>query len=186
MKRPDCFRAGHDDVIKVCKNSCEYVDECSNDDEYSSTHFENQKVMIETSIGNFNTEAEAIKAFEEKIKPKERPKSKLLFILTMPNVGSWNGKWTGENRVYARVRNAKQSPNCKEDNYYYSFGDGWGANVEVRKVTVIEANKYIKKSVGFSGYDWMIDSILGYGQILNSTEIKEYWKDKLKESKNGN
>ena len=66
MKRPDCFRAGHDDVIKVCKNSCEYVDECSNDDEYSSTHLENQKVMVETSIGNFNTETEAIKAFEER------------------------------------------------------------------------------------------------------------------------
>ena len=101
--------------------------------------------MIKTSIGNFNTETEAIKAFEERIKPKEKPKSKLLFILTMPNVGSWNGKWTGSDRVYARARNAKQYPNCKEDNYYYSWNDGWGANVEVRKVTVAEANKYIKK-----------------------------------------
>lgn len=137
--------------------------------------------MIKTSIGNFNTETEAIKAFEEKIKPKEKPKSKLLFILTMPNVGSWNGKWTGEDRVYARERNAKQYPNCKEDNYYYSFGDGWGANVEVRKVTVVEANKYIKKSVGFCGYDWMINSILLYGQILNSNEIKEYLKQQVSE-----
>lgn len=137
--------------------------------------------MIKTSIGNFNTETEAIKAFEEKIKPKEKPKSKLLFILTMPNVGSWNGKWTGADRVYARVRNAKQYPNCKEDNYYYSFGDGWGANVEVKKVTVVEANKYTKKSVGFSGYDWMIDSILLYGQILNSKERQEHLKKQVSE-----
>jgi len=134
--------------------------------------------MIKTSIGNFNTETEAIKAFEENVKSKEKPKSKLLFILTMPNVGSWNGKWTGEDRVYAKVRNAKQYPNCKEDSYYYSFGDGWGANVEVRKVTIVEANKYIKKSVGFSGYDWMIDSILECGQILNTVERKQYWETK--------
>lgn len=140
--------------------------------------------MIKTSIGNFDTETEAIKAFEEKIKPKEKPKSKLLFILTMPNVGSWNGKWTGADRAYARVRNAKQYPNCKEDNYYYSFGDGWGANVEVKKVTVVEANKYIKKSVGFSGYDWMIDSILLYGQILNSKERQEYLKKQVSEGEN--
>ena len=67
MKRPDCFRAGHDDVIKVCSGSCEYVDECSNDDEYSSTCNENKKRVVETSIGNFDTEMKAIEAFEEKM-----------------------------------------------------------------------------------------------------------------------
>ena len=118
-------------------------------------------------------EKEVIKAFEEKLKSKEKPKSKLLFILTMPNVGSWNGKWTGEGRVYARARNAKQYPDCKEGSYHYSWGDGWGANVEVRKVTVAEANKYIKKTAGFCGYDWMIDSIIECGQILNTSEKKK-------------
>ena len=39
----------------------------------------------------------------------------------------------------------------------------------------------LKKSVGFSGYDWMIDSILLYGQILNSNEIKEYLKQQVLE-----
>ena len=120
---------------------------------------------------------------EEKLKSKEKPKSKLLFILTMPNVGSWNGKWTGEGRVYARVRNAKQYPDCKEGSYHYSWGDGWGANVEVRKVTVAEANKYIKKSVGFSSYDWMIDSILECGQILNTNERNEILKAEIREVK---
>jgi hypothetical protein len=133
--------------------------------------------MIKTSIGNFSTEKEAIQAFEEKVKPKEKPKSKLLFILTMPNIGSWNGEWTGADRVYARVRNAKNYHWCKEGNYYYSWGDGWGANVEVRKVTVAEANKYIKKTAGFCGYDWMIDSIIECGQILNTNERNEILKN---------
>jgi hypothetical protein len=123
----------------------------------------------------------AIEALEEKLKPKEKPKSKLLFLLTMPSIGSWNGKWTGEGQIYARARNVKQHTDCKEGNYHYSWGDGWGANIEVKKVTVVEANKYIKKSVGFCGYDWMIDSILLYGQILNSNEIKEYLKQQVSE-----
>ncbi len=40
-----------------------------------------------------------------------------------------------------------------------------------------EANKYIKKSVGFSSYDWMIDSILECGQILNTNERNEILKN---------
>lgn len=130
-------------------------------------------MLVKTSIGCFATEAEAIQALEEKLKPKERPRSKLLFLLTMPHVGSWNGKWTGEGDVYAIVRSVKCYPNCTEGDYLYSWGDGWVANVEVRRVTTVEANKYLKKSKGFSGYDWMVDSILNYGEILNSAERKK-------------
>lgn len=132
--------------------------------------------MVMTSIGNFDTEKEALKAFEEmKCKTeKEKPKSKLLFVLTMPNVGSWNGKWTSESVVHAISKNAKDLPDCKEDNYYYSFGDGWGASVELKKVTAKEASTFMKKSKGFCGYDWMVDSILLYGEILNSQQIKEF------------
>lgn len=109
----------------------------------------------------------------------------MAFILTMPNVGSWNGKWTGESNLYARVMNYTQrygtSKKAKEkvvtllekQNYYYNFGDGWGANVAVRQVTASEAAKIRKKTKGFYGYDWMIDSILHYGEILNSQQIKE-------------
>lgn len=136
--------------------------------------------MVKTSIGEFETEQEAIEAFEEKLKPKPKPKSKLLFILTMPGVNSWNGKWTGEDRTYAREKSAKQYPSVKEGNYDYSFGDGWIANVEVRRVTVVESNKYIKKSSGFAGYDWMIDSILKYGKIMNSQETAKYWEEQKK------
>lgn len=36
MRRPDCFGSGFNDIEKVCKGTCEYVEECSNSDEYSS------------------------------------------------------------------------------------------------------------------------------------------------------
>jgi hypothetical protein len=107
----------------------------------------------------------------------------IAFELTMPNVGSWNGKWTGEDRYYARVFNftkrygqsktaiEKANAILKGKNYYYSFVDGWGANVETKKVTVAEAAKIRRRSKGFCGYDWMIESILNCGKILNSKQI---------------
>ena len=66
MKRPDCFGGGFNDVLEMCTGSCEYVEECSNSDGYSSTCNENKKRVIKTSIGNFNPETEAIEAFEER------------------------------------------------------------------------------------------------------------------------
>ena len=45
-------------------------------------------------------------------------------------------------------------------NFYYNFGDGWGANVEVR------SPKRGEKATGlFSSYEWMIDSIIRYNEI---------------------
>ena len=108
----------------------------------------------------------------------------LAFELTMPNVGSWNGKWTGAERLYVRIFNFTQrygsSKTAKEKaksileggSYYYNFGDGWGANVSVREVKSREATKLKTKSVGFCGYEWMIDSILQYGKILNTEQRK--------------
>ena len=31
------------------------------------------------------------------------------FMLTMPNCGSWNGKWTGENKIYAKIWKTTES-----------------------------------------------------------------------------
>lgn len=99
------------------------------------------------------------------------------FELTMPNVGSWNGKWTGESNLYAKIINWDKhygvSKTSKEKvkkildigEFYYSFGDGWGANVSVLKIDNKDAIKIRKTSRGFCGYDWMIDSILKYGEI---------------------
>jgi hypothetical protein len=105
---------------------------------------------------------------------KEATMTIICFELSMPNVGSWNGRWSGEGRCYVRIRKFGRSKATKqpavnilaEGSYYYNFGDGWGAGVSVREVTASEAAKIERKSAGFCGYDWMIDSIIRDGEIL--------------------
>ncbi len=100
----------------------------------------------------------------------------LSFTLSMPNINSLNGKWTGENILYVKTVNFGRSKKATElaekilDTGYfrYSFGDGWAAGVTVKEVTAREATKLRKKSAGFCGYDWMIDSIRSHGVIQTS------------------
>jgi hypothetical protein len=95
------------------------------------------------------------------------------FQLTMPNVGSWNGKWTGaEKQYYAIQRFSKKNnrpfallENNKSKSWYYNFGDGWGANVKMEIVDRVEAKRREKISSGFCGYEWMIESILKFNKI---------------------
>lgn len=113
----------------------------------------------------------------------------LCFKLSMPNVGSWNGKWTGESNLYVIVRNfgktkkgtikAKGLLNRKtpqfasqpeSGHYYYNFGDGWGAGVDVYPVDAKEAGRLRRKSNGFCGYEWMVDSIVDYGGIYTDEQ----------------
>ena len=97
----------------------------------------------------------------------------LSFELSMPSVNSWNGKWTGEGALYAKVVNVGKSKKVlekyqgivKKRYYTYAFGDGWVAAVTVREVDSIEARKIRKKSQGFQGYDWMVYSIIDHGRI---------------------
>lgn len=58
------------------------------------------------------------------IEIKEQPKNMALFIITMPNVNTWNGRWSGENAIYAKSltafrRNKPIYENLKEGNYGY-------------------------------------------------------------------
>lgn len=93
----------------------------------------------------------------------------IAFTLSMPNNNSWNGRWSGEDRVFVRVKSIRSTKTCEKllakSNHYYNFGDGWGANVNVCEVNRSEAASLRKKSAGFCGYDWMIDSILTHGDI---------------------
>ena len=99
-----------------------------------------------------------------------------VFIITMPNVGSWNGKWTGANNLYCCFRKLgkkwteKLLEGQESKSWYYNFGDGWGANVELKLVSGTESRKMkkISKGKGFMGYEWMIDSILNCGEIKTS------------------
>lgn len=99
------------------------------------------------------------------------------FTLTMPNCGSWNGRWSGEKDLYVRVRKYNKEMINKfnileklENDFRYNFGDGWCASVYLEKVDSKEANTLRKRSRGFSGYDWMIDSILKNGKIVYEEE----------------
>ncbi len=42
MRRPECFGSGFNDIEEVCRGTCEYVEECSNSDGYSSTTVKRQ------------------------------------------------------------------------------------------------------------------------------------------------
>ena len=88
----------------------------------------------------------------------------------MPNNNSWNGIDTGNKGSHYAFRTVSKEIADRLDgkNYYYNFGDGWGAGITVKKVDKKEANKIRKESRGFCGYDWMIDSIIYKGKIVSS------------------
>ena len=108
----------------------------------------------------------------------------------MPNIGSWNGKWTGESNLYAIVRNMgrtkaaeEKAKEILEKKYYkYNFEDGWTARIDAKKVTAKEAATIRRISKGFCNYDWMVDSIIDNGKIIDTpTAIKDYFEKMKKE-----
>ena len=96
------------------------------------------------------------------------------FELSMPNKGSWDGKWSREGQLFVRTRRERDVP--KEywnKSFYYSWDDGWTACVTTTRVTCAEAKKLEQKSKGFHGYDWMITSIIKHGDIGTEREWAE-------------
>lgn len=92
------------------------------------------------------------------------------FTLSMPGVNSWNGKWSGKDRQYVRVKSFTtrewKRRIAKLIGYHtYSFGDGWVAGVEVKAVDATTKRNLLKKTAGFCGYDWMIYSLIDHGVI---------------------
>lgn len=109
---------------------------------------------------------------------KQEKKTVALFILTMPKNNSWNGKWTGEGRLFAYSQVAFRRgkaifPNLKEGNFYYDFDDGWVAKVEVKYVTLSEARQVMRRSEGFGSYSWMCDEIMNLGRIKTVQERRQ-------------
>ena len=90
----------------------------------------------------------------------------IAFELSMPNKGSWNGKWSQEGECFVRTMDQRKVPKEYWDkDFYYHWDDGWTACVSVRQCPASEARKIERKSKGFCGYDWMITSIIKYGEI---------------------
>jgi hypothetical protein len=84
----------------------------------------------------------------------------------MPSRGSWNGAWSGEGQNCTICKSLREI-RVKElvaqgSSWTYNFGDGWFARVDMRVPVPGERRK---KSDGFSGYDWMVESILLHGRI---------------------
>ena len=114
---------------------------------------------------------------QPKTKKAIKPKISLVsFRLTMPNVGSWNGQWTGAYKMYYIIRKCITDKFLNEGQtshtFHYSWDDGWGANVSAEIVDAKEAAKRRKISAGFCGYDWMVDSLIDCGEILTKLELK--------------
>jgi hypothetical protein len=107
--------------------------------------------------------------------PQEEDKKNLvriMFMLTMPQKGSWDGKWTGENKLYVLIRMVSKEAaerlldGNKVKQWDYNFGDGWVAQIDGRYIEEGESNEFTRKSAGFAGYDWMVDSLLIDGTII--------------------
>ena len=102
----------------------------------------------------------------------------LEFKLDMPNRGSWNGRWSGEEDYYAIIKTFRSKSDIADvekligESFGYDFGDGWFASVDVREVDSKEAQKLRRKSKGFCNYNWMVDSILKYNEILPRKDWK--------------
>lgn len=109
----------------------------------------------------------------------------ICYELSMPGRNTWNGKWSGEGRLYAiirRYRSQKAEKHAKaileRSAYSYSWADGWRARVSVREVNFEDARRLRRKSKGFHGYDWMVDSIESDLKISTPTDLAEERKAK--------
>lgn len=104
------------------------------------------------------------------------------YELTMPNRGSWDGKWTGDGKKYYHIERYKnkyynenilpliETPSAT---FHYDFGDGWGANIKIQVIDKQEAKNRQKITAGFAGYEWMIKSLIKYkNKIVYEQNIK--------------
>lgn len=101
----------------------------------------------------------------------------IVFSLSFPTNGAWNGKFTGEGNLYAKTKDIRNkdevSSLIKGSPYSYRWDDGWTVLIEVYEMNGKEVTKIRRKSKGFMGYDWMIKSILEHRKILTDKEIEK-------------
>lgn len=106
----------------------------------------------------------------------------ILFELTMPHVGSWDGKWSEEKGTHIIVKPEREVRKFLWDqDYYYSWPDGWTCCIKCKRISAAEARKLASKSSGFCGYNWMVDSIIHYGSIMTKSEQIEYLQKQLEQ-----
>ena len=108
------------------------------------------------------------------------------FYLSMPNVGSWNGKWSGESTFYARTKSfvgKKRIERAKDiltkGFFYHAWDDGWAAEITVKEIDAVEARRINTKSKGFCNYDWMIENIINHLSTRKPETEENYGLGKL-------
>lgn len=87
----------------------------------------------------------------------------------MPSRNTWNGRWSGDNELFVIIRQAKTEEAAtilEASPFRYNFGDGWTARIEVEQVSAKKAQILRKRSRGFCGYEWMVESIFRNGRII--------------------
>lgn len=97
--------------------------------------------------------------------------SHLIFKLSMPGRASWNGRWSGEETIYAVVKPIGRSQAArtnadtllKQRYFSHSWSDGWRASIEVSEADGAEVRRIRRISKGFCGYEWMVANILSHG-----------------------
>jgi hypothetical protein len=127
------------------------------------------EIVYTTALGALRRMQELASKPAEPAKPKASSR-RVEFKLSMPGRASWDGKWSGEDRNYTIVKTLPRKTMWKlfaegalTNSWGYSFGDGWHASVSAR---IVPPGERLKKSYGFCGYDWMVDSILTNNKII--------------------
>ena len=94
----------------------------------------------------------------------------ICFELTMPNRGSWNGAWSGENKGHFIIHQFTKQQLSKIPHiigaWDYSWNDGWVARIESYTVDSKTAQRLKRRNAGFCGYDWMVASIIKNNKII--------------------
>jgi hypothetical protein len=95
----------------------------------------------------------------------------------MPHAASWNGRWSGQDDghfIFKSISDKyfKENENKLIGSWFYSWPDGWGAQINGRLITSDAKKKLQKINRGFCGYGWMVDSIMLAGEIYTSTELR--------------
>jgi hypothetical protein len=87
----------------------------------------------------------------------------VIFELSMPGCGSWNGKWAGTGGRYTVMRKLDTKSPLIGKSFMYDWKDGWRARVDVRRS--YDAGRREKPTGEFRSYEWMVDSLVLHGEI---------------------
>lgn len=102
----------------------------------------------------------------------------LLFEYGHSKINTWNGRWAGEDNVFAKevFLSTSKRERLKElgfdlrrgakKTFTHDFGDGWVAKITMTVGAKKDFEEIMKHSEGFMGYEWIIDSILKHGKIV--------------------